>query len=1325
MPHTSPHSGEVLALLAELLDVERPEVLRRLAGEPLEVREEVLALLAIDDEAVELDADEAAWALALDLDAPAPVGPPEAPPGYDLHELLGRGGMGAVYRATQHAPRREVALKFVDHDALAEAQALADADLPLIPTVYEVGEHAGGGYLAMERVQGTSLSAWARTHDRSEQLRLLEDLCRGVHRMHGRGVVHRDLKPDNLLVGAGDTVRLLDFGLAFHVADGASGLAGTPAYMADEVLAGEPATAASDVFSLAAVVLEVLAGERAMPDATLPTVQRRARLDWHPPRVDPAVDAVVARGLAPREQRYPDAEALAEALADLRARSAGGRRLPAIGGGLLLIVLCLLLFAVLDPGREGRAASRLADLQAGLSDQPGEALEELERFLRLPAVRGTAAEQEARLLAAERHHLLGASDRERQELALVFAEGRGTQRERAATLLAERLRQTRSWRSLDVLLPNLPAAGRREELTRETSIALRAWERSEVQADPLFRELARATRTELTATRWERAAGRFAAFEREQVTLGPITQDLSGGRSLPMPAQETRGVGWLVDLDGPLVVAPVGDRRTVRLLRPTEAGWELEVERDLPGKVWSVVAGDLNDDGVPSLFFGTAPDARTLRVLEPPEWEVRVVAPELDAMDSDMEDLQVVDLDRDGRDELIVHAGPWTAHDLRVYRQGADGRLTLLDRVQLGGLARTAVVDLPSGERRLAVVKVDRYPNPALFGADHPFGEPAGLYVFRFDGERLRREGAWPVDGLTLHGQDLYAGDFDGDGRTELAAHARDGLELLRLDAAGALLSSHTVLGVEVLGASDLDGDDDDELLVREGPGAPLWILGAGTDRLPSLAVERQSGGDPLEQLGLYREAAERQLRAAERTNGPEAADWLERASRSFVAAGAYRDGLSALARAVEEEPTAARREAWQELAERLGLADGEHVIELDFRGQLPALVWERPTALLHEPEVGLGLEASSGDGLLFSLPLQRTEGPLALEAELDLAHAEAGAILSVALVGPDGDLLAVGADPWGGARQVNRKSHCRAAGLLNDLGLFEGLHPALDRRTSHRMRVSLAGGRLTCLLEQEGRSEFASLEHTEPVPGDLRLEVRMEGPAPAAFLRGVLKRVRLAGVQAGEAHSGPGAEAAVRGDRRRAGGELGAALDRVELLGRMGRLEEAADLLRQSGPHDDAAILPAFRRQPEIWLDLLEAAVPERLPVLVARGWTVAHQSGASEELERLVRRPAIDRLPITHPDVARFLLAHATRLVESDRPERALRVYRRVEPSVQGRLRVDAALGSATASARMGDDLETREACARARAVPDQPPLLVEDRITADRDLARVCGL
>ena len=237
------------------------------------------------------------------LSAPSPPGAAGPLPcrfaGYELLAEIGRGGMGVVYRARQAGTNRTVAVKLLADDPaasarlLAEARAAARLDHPGIVPIFEVGEHAGRPFLAMAHVPGGSLAARLAGGPLAprEAARIVRDAARAVQHAHDHGVIHRDLKPGNVLLEPDGRPRVTDFGLAKRsgertlTADGA--ILGTPEYMPPEFAVGRATAAgpAADVYGLGAVLYALLTGRPPFAGGTpLETLRRVAEDAPVPPR---------------------------------------------------------------------------------------------------------------------------------------------------------------------------------------------------------------------------------------------------------------------------------------------------------------------------------------------------------------------------------------------------------------------------------------------------------------------------------------------------------------------------------------------------------------------------------------------------------------------------------------------------------------------------------------------------------------------------------------------------------------------------------------------------------------------------------------------------------------------------------------------------------------------------------------------------------------------------------------------------------------------------------------------------------------------------------
>jgi hypothetical protein len=247
---------------------------------------------------------------------PALAGDLPAIPGYEILGVLGRGGMGIVYKARQTSLKRLVALKMIlagghagPHELArfrAEAEAIARFQHPNIVQVYEIGQHGGLPYICLEYVEGSSLSKkLAGTPlPATSAARLAETLARAVHAAHERGVVHRDLKPGNILVVAGQEQadclfpKITDFGLAKQLDEDSGQTAtgavmGTPSYMAPEQALGKAREVgpAADVYALGAILYETLTGRAPFKGSSvLDTLEQvRTREPVPPSQLQPRV----------------------------------------------------------------------------------------------------------------------------------------------------------------------------------------------------------------------------------------------------------------------------------------------------------------------------------------------------------------------------------------------------------------------------------------------------------------------------------------------------------------------------------------------------------------------------------------------------------------------------------------------------------------------------------------------------------------------------------------------------------------------------------------------------------------------------------------------------------------------------------------------------------------------------------------------------------------------------------------------------------------------------------------------------------------------------
>ncbi len=260
---------------------------------------------------------------------------------YRIIGLLGRGGMGEVYRADDLKLGQAVALKFLPESPAAPGQSDADTTAmadrfraevrnarqvshPNVCRVYDIGEIEGRLFLSMEYVDGEDLATLLKRIGRlppAKALEIARQLCAGLAAAHDKGVLHRDLKPSNIMIDGQGRARITDFGLAVRSDEPGEGrIIGTPAYMSPEQLAGRAATVKSDLYALGLVLYEIFTGKKAFEAATLAELKRKHAQETptapssHIADVDPAVERVILRCLE-KDPRQRPASALAVAAA--------------------------------------------------------------------------------------------------------------------------------------------------------------------------------------------------------------------------------------------------------------------------------------------------------------------------------------------------------------------------------------------------------------------------------------------------------------------------------------------------------------------------------------------------------------------------------------------------------------------------------------------------------------------------------------------------------------------------------------------------------------------------------------------------------------------------------------------------------------------------------------------------------------------------------------------------------------------------------------------------------------------------------------------------
>ncbi|HKN16048.1 MAG TPA: protein kinase [Candidatus Sulfotelmatobacter sp.] len=345
---------------------------------------------------------------------------------FAISKRLGAGGMGQVYGAEDTTLKRHVAIKRMAPRAssteadrkrlLKEAQRASALNHPNVGAIYDVVEHAGELWLVMEYVEGETLRhRLSQPISTEEFFSIATQCCEGLQAAHEKGIIHGDIKPENIMLTPGNRVKILDFGVARRAWSSnpdeatksletmtASG--GTPAYMAPEVLLQQPDDGRSDLFSLGLVFYEMLGGDQPFRSESLATtIARIVHVEPAALKDVPApLAAVVSRSMAKTpDARYPNAAALLE---DLRRVEQGGKpkRVPSTSGwfhqyrAFAALALVLVLFAVLFALRPIRHLFRSSAANSGASQADSGGLPETKILAVLPF---TAAKSDPKLTA--------------------------------------------------------------------------------------------------------------------------------------------------------------------------------------------------------------------------------------------------------------------------------------------------------------------------------------------------------------------------------------------------------------------------------------------------------------------------------------------------------------------------------------------------------------------------------------------------------------------------------------------------------------------------------------------------------------------------------------------------------------------------------------------------------------------------------------------------------------------------------------------------------------------------------------------------------------
>ncbi len=774
--------------------------------------------------------------------APGPTGlaPAQAIGPYRVIEEIGRGGMGVVYRAEHPALRREVALKVLiagEHaspEALArfvgEARAVARlGHHPHIVPIHDVGTSGALHYLAMHFVDGRPLDALIRDGEIAPRraATFARKLALALQHAHDHGLLHRDVKPQNVLVTREGEPQLTDFGLAKDV-DDQSGvrttegtLVGSPSYMPPEQAEGSDAVdTRADVYSLGATLFHMLVGEAPFTGPTMMNIIKRVITDLpdSPRRRNPAVDrdldAICLRCLEKEpERRYPTAGALSDDLEAWlagrpvtakpvgRLRRAGmwmrrNRAIAAVGAVTAIALLAassLGVWAALEPARRRAQDAHRSQRLEALRGEPARALTVLHD--RIEAASGDAdalraivetIEDRSAIFEIARAAIPPETDEERQALpAAVGALATGSLLAHAHARLAESLDGDAAvphW----VLALGADASGRWGALAR-IWLAREAWRRGRVEV----------ARAQLTPVITRSRALKLAPEDARRATVLHARVLLDLGR-WEDAEEQLESLGWPTDDDG--FASSTAIRTILRSFGATD-----EIPIPVSGRAW---LGRIRLDGRTLLLVRNGSGSRAYR---PHEGGLREVpSPLAPVRSSDqIHAVTAADLDGDGRDELVVG----------VKRASAGSGFAVV---------RRADVD---AAWTLTAEKLGNPGQPLGAAAGDLDGDGADEVVITFSYEA---PGSWLLDGARVipfalpghfrSGHGCWFHDVDGDGSLELlierdVTETAGRLDVFRLGLrGGAVTGADRRLGAELVGELRGIAIDDDGLIAAAAP---------------------------------------------------------------------------------------------------------------------------------------------------------------------------------------------------------------------------------------------------------------------------------------------------------------------------------------------------------------------------------------------------------------------------------------------------------------------------------------------------------------------------